>query len=65
MKTLRECLIKRSIDCCVETPVAVYNGNAKYLLTIISNNELDLEIKYCILETRHGNRAWNITTINN
>lgn len=44
MKTLKQVLNVRKIDCQVETDVASYRGDAKNLLKEISQRELNLHV---------------------
>lgn len=48
MKTLKQVLNVRKIDCQVETDVASYRGDAKNLLKEISQRELNLHVLECV-----------------
>ncbi|MBF0015909.1 MULTISPECIES: hypothetical protein [Enterococcus] len=65
MKTLKQVLNVRKIDCQVETDVAFYRGNAKDLLKKISQRELNLHVINLKLERLSGEKSWDIETVGN
>lgn len=65
MKTVRQVLNVRKIDCQVETDVAFYRGGAKDLLKEITERELNLQVINIHLEQLSGEKSWNIETAGN
>lgn len=59
--TLRQVLERRTIDCCVDTDVADYNGLAKDLLKAIPERELRLNVSSVYKDYAHG-YFWVIKT---
>lgn len=62
--TLRQVLEQRTIDCCVDTDVADYNGIAKDLLKAIPERELSLNVISVYKDYAHG-YFWVIMTERN
>ncbi|WP_141687189.1 hypothetical protein [Enterococcus mundtii] len=62
METLREALIKRKVECRVETPYYFYCGAPSDLLKKISKKELDLKVNSKRLEYLFGDKRWDIET---
>ena len=65
MKTLKQVLNVRKIDCQVETDVASYRGDAKNLLKEISQRELNLHVINLHLDQFSSEKSWNIETVGN
>ncbi|MFQ7233240.1 MAG: hypothetical protein ACLRPU_00070 [Enterococcus hulanensis] len=61
VKTLRQVLERRTIDCCVDTDVADYNGLAKDLLKAIPERELRLNVIH-MYKDYAGGYFWVIQT---
>lgn len=57
MKTLKQVINVRKIDCQVETDVAFYRGNAKDLLKKISQRELNLHVINLKLKRLSGEKV--------
>lgn len=61
MKTLRQVLERRTIDCCVDTDVSDYTGLAKDLLELIPERELNLNV-ISVFKDYAGGYFWVIQT---
>lgn len=64
VKTLRQVLERKTIDCCVDTDVADYNGLAKDLLELIPERELGLNVISVYKDYARG-YFWVIKTTRN
>lgn len=63
MKTVKDILKTRKIDCHVETADCCYAGLANNLLTDISKRDLNLEVSNYWLETCGSQKQWQIQTV--
>lgn len=62
MKTVREVLNTRKIDCHVETADCCYAGLANNLLSDIPEADLELEVSNFWLDTCGSQKQWQIQT---